>query len=643
MPDILYTGDRGSGKTTALVLRFCALLDQGIAPEAIQVLSGQRYHHTQQFKSLIFQHRPRPVGGLRIHTPYRLGQNMLQHLVPEAHLLTNSDTLLLLHEHYQQHGARFFPGHRPSPGFFEHLLRRHQRCAANLLWGETLDTRSQQLESDSLAFQANHFLRHFNKTLQEQTPMLLDAVGQAQHLLNALENTDLVQHFSADYWIVDNLDETRPLEQHVFEALSAKALQRIASANPHGGLDRSLGAHPEYAKQFKAQAKEVHILERNRPFSALARHMYLQLQHLPELKPETKPVAQPLQLEEHTHTGHMHAAMAQHIQTQLNQGTAPHEIACITWYLDPFAMRHLQAHFEAQGIPVDILQGRSALQRSPLVNTLLSLLRLVFWPYFQSQPEVPRLTRLDMAQIFRLCGGLDAFEVSDLRFRFGERLEAWGQFLQQSEVPRLQRLQTCIQSLRERYPEPRLADIEKAMHTLWQTQILPFVSLTSDRERHDFAAVQQLFQRLYRQCELAEALSTESADLIWPHVFAETLPAYTPLPPRQNQRVKVMTVHRLCEQGESYAYQHWFDLSNPNWFRPLSHPIDNALVLSQSWPLDRPVSLYDEETQIEERLAHSWRKGLLYCDRDAHFYSALYDSQARMQRQDHLIEALRLA
>lgn len=646
MPDTLYLGDRGSGKTTALVLRFCALLEGGADPGDIQVLSGQRFSHSQRFKQLLFEHRPQAIGGLRIDTPYHLARRILQRTLPSgAQLLNSTDTLLLLKQHYQMHGARFFPDHRPSPGFFEHLLRRHQRCAANRLWDDALHTRSQQLENDPLAFQANHFLKHFSDSLQQLNPPLYDALAQAQHLSHRLIAEDKhLAAFRADYWLIDNLEETRPLEQMLFEVLSAQAKQRVACANPYGGLDRSLGAYPEYVKAFETQADTVHTLERARPLQSLAQHMYWHLQHIPNLSPPSVPVSDlSQQPEQHRHTGKMYEAMAAHIQQQLNAGTPPHDIACITWYLDPLSMRHLQAHFEAQGIPVDILQGRSVLQRSPLVNTLLSLLRLVFWPYFQHLPDIPRLSSLDMTQIFRLCGGLDAFEVSDLRFRFGDRLDAWGQYLQHSEQARLQSLQTCIQSLRERYPTPSLGDIEKATHTLWQTQLLPFVDLESPHQAQDFHAVHQLLQRLYRQCELASSLSTESADFIWPQIFEQRLPAYTPLPSRHNQRVKVMTVHRLCEQGESYAYQHWFDLSNPNWFRPLSHPIDNALVLSQSWPLERPITLHDEDLHIEERLAACWRKGLLYCDREARFYAALYDSQARMQRQENLIEALRVA
>lgn len=644
MPDILYIGDRGSGKTTALVLRFCALLDQGVAPSRIQVLSGQKYHDTRRFKTLLFEHRPQALGGFRIQTHRHLAQEILQWQALQARLLNSNDTLFLLQYHYQEHGARFFPDHYPSPGFFEHLLRRHQRCAVNMLWDDALIQRTQALESASIAQQANHFLAHFSAALADLELPLWDPLAQAKALQASVQDPQLKAHFGADYWLIDDLDETRPLDQYIVEALSGTAQHRIATVNPEGGLDKARGANPEYAKSFATQDTDAqHTLQRQRPLSGLARHMYLQLQHLPELQPEDAPHVLPEKqpvIEQSAHTSDMYAAMAQRILTLQQQGVPGHDICCVTWYLDPLAMRHLRAHFNEQGIAIDILQSRQNLQRSPLVNTLLSLLRLVFWPYFQPMAEIPRLNSLDMAQIFRLCGGLDAFTVSDLRARFGDRLEAWGKFLQESESPRLQSLQTCIQALRDQYQEPQIKDFERALQTLWKTQFMPYIGLDSPLEHESFYAAQQLLRKVSGLCELVAHLPQNSTAFFWKTLFAQDVQTYRPLPDHRNGKVKILTVHRLCEQGETYRHQLWFDLSHPNWFRPMNHPIDNTMVLAQRWPLDRPWTLQAEDDAIEERLATAWRKGLLYCDEKAYFYATLYDQQARMQRQDALLYAL---
>lgn len=641
MPDLFYSGDRGSGKTTALVLRFCELLDKGVTPQQIQILSGQHHQSVKGFKRLLFAHRPQAIGGLRVHTHRHLARQIFEHfpLNDQAQWLSTSDLILCLQQHYHAHQERFFKGYQPTSGFFEHLLRRHQRCAQQLLWGETLQQRSQQLELEPLALQANLFLEDFSHWLQQRSPILMDPLAQAQYLYAQVQNPDTQAHFAADHWLVDNLEETRPLDQHVFEHLSRVHQQRVFTWNPVGGL--VLGANPHYAKHLAEKADEHHELHRPRPLHALAHHLFVHLQHLPELETSIT-VLSPVSVHQSQHAADMYAAMAQRIQNLLAQGVAAHEIACVTWYLDPLNTQHLKSHFEEQGIATDLLQGRQALQRSPWVNTLLSLLRLVFWPYFQSDPKIPRLTGFDMAQIFRICGGLDAFTVSDLRFRFGDSLEAWGEFLQQNapDMPLLERLQTCIQGLRAQYPEPKMSDFDAAIHTLWQTQVLPRICIANDDDRAHFYAVQQLMQRIYRQCELAPALGEASDALFWQQVFAQRLQIYGVTPPHDNGHVKVMTAHRLGEGGQSYRYQLWFDLSSSSWFRPLNHPIDNALVLTQQWPLDRPWSLQAEEEAIEERLAISWRQGLLYCDEEAFFYACLYDQNARMQQEETLIYAL---
>lgn len=648
MPDIFYAGDRGSGKTTALVLRFCALLDAGVDPQRIQVLSGQQYGSVDRFKNLLFAQRPQAVLGLRVHTHRHLARQILDEAQAGTQTgmrLNTSDLILLLQQHYQTHGETFFPGHLPTPGFFEHLLRRHQRCAQQLLWGEDLKQRSEILEFEPLALQANLFLADFSQALQQSTPPLMDPLAQAQYIHAQVMRPEIHAHFAADYWLVDNLEDTRPLDQHIFEQLSRHHQQRICTWNPQGGI--VLGAYRGYAAQLAAKAVEQHTLHRQRPLHPLAHHLFVRLQHLPELEATTDSIP-PVTVQRAQHAAEMYAAMAKQIQTLLTRGVAGHEIACITWYLDPLSTQHLKSHFEEQGVPTDLLQGRKPLQRSPWVNVLLSLLRLVFWPYFQPDPEIPRLTGFDMAQIFRICGGLDAFTVSDLRFRFGDSLEAWGTFLQQSapDMPRLECLQTCIQALREQHPTPTFIEFDHALHTLWQTQVLPYIVLETDGDRAHFYAVQQLMQRLYRQCELnavvteAEHTGRSSTAFFWQQVFAQHLQIYSATPPQHNHHVKVMTAHRLAESGQSYRYQLWFDLSSSSWFRPLNHPIDNALVLTQNWPLDRPWTLQAEEDAIEERLATCWRKGLLYCDEQAFFYACLYDQQARMQREESLIYAL---
>ncbi len=648
MTRFLYTGDRGSGKTTALVLRLCALLDKGVAPEKIQVLTGHRYRHQQQFKERLMQYRLRPVTGLRLHTHPYLARHILEtfsHLTPYENpvLLNHQDMLMLLHHEYTTRGDTFFPGHHPSPQFFQHLLRRHQRCAQHLLWDDALKQRTAALETDPMAMQANAFLTAFSEGLQNRRPALLDSRAQARTLHHLVQIPEVQAHFNARYWLIDDLEETHPLDQFVLEQLSKNSERCIATANPYGGLD--MGANPEYVNRFAAAPCEIQELIQHQPLGNLARKMYACIQHLPYLEDEDTADLQ--EVSHHQHTGQMYEAMGAQIERLLQQGTPAHDIVCTTWYLDALSARQLHNHFHHRGIPVDILQSQQGLQRSPLVNTLLSLLRLVFWAYFHKQPDIPRLTGLDMAQIFRICGGLDAFEVSELRFQCKDRLEAWGKQLQQApEGSRLYELQQGIQQLRSQYDNPDITDFYGALHTLWQKHFLPFleIPLTDTPQqpeahtlpREAFGHVQQLFERLVRQIELNPSLEEAHTRSFWAQIFHQQLQVYAPTPPRENGRVKVMTTYRLCEQRQSYGYQLWFDLSSSAWFRPLNHPIDNVLLLSQRWPLDRPWDMRAEEEHIEERLARCWRKGLLYCEQAAYFYGCLYDTRAQMQRSEQL-------
>ena len=71
--------------------------------------------------------------------------------------------------------------------------------------------------------------------------------------------------------------------------------------------------------------------------------------------------------------------------------------------------------------PPDVFRGSEVIQRNPLINTLLSLMRLVLWQELQHMPGVPRLTGFEMSQIYSFCTDLDAFTLAELRARCGDK------------------------------------------------------------------------------------------------------------------------------------------------------------------------------------------------------------------------------
>lgn len=615
----------------------------------ILVFAGHRQHHARHFRQALLTTLKRPLGGLQIEVFPAWGEALIQrfaHLVlpRPVHLLKSSETLYLLRQFYVQQGQNYFAEPPQSKSFFWHLLRRHRRCAENLLWGQELEQRSQQLEFSPQAVEANRFLTDFSQWLREQTPALLDILAQMQLLLELAQESEVQEAFSVyTHWLIDDLDESRPVEQELYRLLAQEAVEQVYTGNLYGGSERLLGADPSYlqrrAQTAGAEAKLQRIeLPRQAPHFALAEKITAFLTQATAL-PEPLPV---YDVQRSQHPTQMYEAMAKEVLELQGQGVPLQEIICLSWALDEIACRHLKAHFQQLGIPVRFLRGQETLQRHPLVNTLLSLVRLVCWESFRQDERIPKLTGFDMVQIFRLCGGMDAFALARPRFELQDRLEAWGQFMreQASRSPALAHLQETVSRLRETYPSSGLENLYHLAQELWQELLLPQVSLEDDVE--GLVAVRQLFELLERHVYVQLAIGAPKADQeLMLQLLRQEIMEEAELSGQEAQGcLRIMTLYRLCELRAESDYQLWFDLSSPAWNRPVNHPLDNALLLSPSWPLERPWSLEAEEHFIAERLNILLRKGIQYCRKRPSFYACLFDARAQQQNFERLNEML---
>ncbi|HEY9839007.1 MAG TPA: UvrD-helicase domain-containing protein, partial [Candidatus Obscuribacterales bacterium] len=643
MKRTLYSGDRGSGKTAALVSQFWSWIDAGIDSGRILILAGHRQRHAQLLCRHLLAERSQKLGPLEIKVFPAWGRELLEAFLPLIDprpflLLHSPDTQFLMRRFYEAEGHRYFDHVLADKYFFRHLLRRQRRCAENCLSGEELMLRTRQLEESPLAAQANAFLTAFSRWLDVQTPRLLDITNQMQ-VLQQLAGHELVRTHAARYthWLIDDLDETRPLEQMLYHALGQRAQEWVCAGNPQGGVERLMGAYTGFMHAIADDpATELISLPGTAPCWALAHKFSALLQHQ---LPEPASLNLRYEVQDAQHPSQMFELMGARILRLLAKGTPAHEIVCVTWFLDDLSVRQLSAHCQQLGIESEVFRGGETLQRHPLVNTLLSLLRLALWDVFRLDPAIPRLSGFDMAQIYRLCAGVDAFTLSRLRFELGDKLDAWGQVLkeQAGANPALGRLQDVVNRIRVHYPGSGLGNLYEVARELWQVLLLPQLG---PEDLPGLRAVQHLLDLLEQHARIQLALQAGDADrALMAQLLQQEMLEETEIPSQlDNGRVKILTLYRLCELRCESDYQLWFDLSSPAWNRPINHPIDNSLLLSRAWPLEARWSLEAEDHFIEERLAALVHKGLQYCRRQPYFFACQYDTLAQMQAFDRLCE-----
>lgn len=184
--------------------------------EQIVVVAGHRRRHARQFEARLLSQWQRPLGPLQLVVFPDWGRQLLELFAPELdsvpfRLLHTPETLYLLRRFYQQHGHSYWGSYQADGRFFQHLLRRHWRCAENGLRGDELDQLTAAQEISPLAPQANAFLEAFESWLQGLRPRLLSVAGQMRALASLVE-LPAVQTYAAQWshWLIDDLDETRP-------------------------------------------------------------------------------------------------------------------------------------------------------------------------------------------------------------------------------------------------------------------------------------------------------------------------------------------------------------------------------------------------------------------------------------------------
>jgi hypothetical protein len=598
---------------------------------------GNRNELEQAFRQQVYQRLEQPIGALNVYLFRTLvlkviGLFYTLELPVQPHLVNATEARILLRQFHQEQGSHFFRGASLDPALYHNLLSRHRRRAENYFTWDELQARTERLETAAIAAEANAFLAAYSQWLMAAEVPRLDYPLQLELFQRLCLHPQVQQYFQRyTHWLIDDIDEARPIEQWAYEHLAWGHAECIYTGNPWGGLEQHLGAYPAYLNTLRERPDiTLEAQTTTGPYQPLAEKVWHLFSEVP-VPPEVAAVTAPLVLvqEPNLMLERMVADMAQ----LKHQGVAPEQMVMITWALNEQTCLQLSALLERHGLKPDLFRGSQTLQRAPLVQALVTLLQLVLWEPLRG---LPRPKGFDMAQLYRFATELNAFEVAELHQRCGDQLAAWPQALAERlpTLPRLQRLQATVAQQRQQLGSvsvPALAE------TLWDQLIAPSPLV----EQHfDYHALRTFFRALESWHTL------QPADLShWATFFRAVLDGEIAENPDQRHDLslphpKLMTLQHLCEIRYPSAYQFWFDLKSPLWLRSDHHSIDNRLLLSRAWPLDLPWSLDLDEQHMDAKLARTFRKGLQYATVEARFYACHYDNTIQKQRFERLIQAI---
>ena len=488
-----------------------------------------------------------------------------------------------------------------------------------------------------LAKEANQLLEAYQNWLLEH--QILDHVLQQETFKTLLENEPVQTWFWRwKHWLIDDIDEYSFFEQQLLEQMVGENGTCYYSANPRGGIMRHLGAYPGYIQTLESNPQvKVQTLQGHQPFYHLGRKItaIMAEENLPV---ESARLVFPV--ETSPDMTEMLENMVNQIKSLLQQGVAPRNILLTTWLLNEQMALQLSAMLDKINCPLHVFRGSLVIQRNPLVNTLLSLIRLVCWNHLKADPMIPKLSGYEMSQILMFCGQLDAFEAARLRDQYGDKLSEWGKYLKaEGRTEAVKVLQEKVESMRENLFTPVNPTLYTLALEIWENLLLPSPLF---QENLDSTAIGSFFHILSQYTLLDPQLP--ELDLAWKFIYQMLNEEILEFPDMQEalaaNSVKLMTLHRLCEMGLETDYQLWFDLKSPFWQRSDFHIIDNRLMISREWSVDQPWSLDLNEQRMDQKLARMFHKGIQYCQKQAYFFACQYNLVGQRQRFERLVMSL---
>lgn len=634
----LLTGPAGCGKTTAAIARVLTLIERGIAPDSILLVTPQRGLQNPYLEAIAAQ----PYAGGEV-TPATLGglaRRMVDLFWPLAaesagFVHPKRPPVFLTLETAQYHIARITRPLIEEQGYFESLSINRNRLYAQILdnlnkaaligfppeqIGERLNTAwagdpaQRRIYADAQEC-ANRF-RAF--CLQHN---LLDFSLQFQIFTEILWPQPIVRNLltrSYRHLIYDNLEEETPRAHDLLAEWLPDFESALLVMDDLGGFRQFLGADPLSAERFAAQTDNLLRFETS--FTQPAPLIDLETNLLTALGRENTP-AQPLGPQNQEEQRSFDFSLARFYPQLLDQitaqvaeliesGTPPAEIAILAPYLSDSLRFAIMNRLEHAGIATRSHRPSRSLRDEPASQTLLTLACLAHpgWDIHPSRFNMTYALTLaldcDLVRAQLLCD--ITYRQRDLRLTsFNDILPEMQERITYSLGMRYAQLKQWILSYRESPPLPLDHFLRKLFGELLSQ---PKFGFHHNLDAARVAASLIESTRKFRQT--LEALNDPDPLTLGKEYFAMledgVIAAQYLQPYEENpQAVLVAPATTFIMMNRPVDVQFWLEAGASGWSERLAQPLTHPRVLSRHWPPGRIWTDADEteaETEALTRL-----------------------------------------
>jgi hypothetical protein len=452
--------------------------------------------------------------------------------------------------------------------------------------------------------------------------------------------------------IVDDVEESYPLAQRVFETLAEQAETAVYARTTSGGLREYVGADAQGADDLIAGCfrHELPDTACGAPaeLRALGRSLHLKLtgQAAPTVELGQRYVGR---LAFGTRLA-MLKAVAEDVRVLLETGTPPGEIALLAPSLDPFLIWQLRQEMARLGAPLDVLAGTNRLVDHRVVRLFLTLAKAAH-PAWRVPPA-----RHEWLELLEVMLGLDALALARLAPRLLQDdwlapIEALGDLdWPASARSAYMALGTWLNAAISVPPRPIDQFFRHAFSELWAPlaprHLSPERWLEAELQAQEVDQVHQLVEAAEHFRRLVGALE-DLDDMALGRRFLGYLLGGT-LAERPFRRagsgkssITLATASKYAEDGAPVAFQFWLDVGSTSWWKSDLRELTNPRVLSRNYP-GGPYTPEQAELDAEAKLGRILWTNCLKVRRGLRWYASLVDAEGREQTGalPHLMDAL---
>lgn len=642
----LYIGEHSTGKTKTLIDYYLKSINEGIDSQNIIVFVRNKTHETI-FREAVLNRIDKPISNIKIFRFRAFVNQVIQdywfHIFNKVpRFIGFSESIFLIREFIKSYSFKYsedilninsLKSGKYNKSIILGIFEKQQRRAENGLSFDEIISLEQDIENNSLSNQINNLLRDYSDWLVNHDTPYLDYALQLDYFYKLIKKEEIINNIAKENnfaLLIDDIDDSFYIEHEFYENLWNKIPNIIYTGNKYGSFRQYNGSDIYYLNNLKKKVnKVVEFNENNSSFSNLARKIYTNLtdnNHF--LSPYSQDKFSNIEISQSYNYGEMIEEIKKLPLLLKNSGYKADDIIIINQNLDEQIQLEIQRALKNIDFESQVLKGSEELIKKPLINTVITILRIIYYQEIKEFENFPQLSSFDFSQLIHIIGNIDHYYLSKLRKGLKNNPENWLKFFEDYSkkdsyitIKNIYEIIEYCKNLKNR-DDSKDKFLEMTIY-IWQNLIRKNDNLRKYSNKDDFKI---FIDMMSNHLDLSYKHNIDKPFISF--LFSLINGEISDNPDKDiifnNNTVKIMTIQKLCELKQESKVQIWLDITNNSWNHHISTYI-NPYILLRDRKKNKWTS-YEEMKVLEKKLACNLRFSLSLCQDKAYFFSSDYNS-----------------